>query len=291
MKLNQLYYFKCVCKYNNITKAANELHISQPAVTKAIHEIEEELGVVLLQRTNKNVRLTNEGQLFLNRSTAILSDLESLIDEMKDLGDMRRTSIRIGVPPAIGTIVLPQLSSAAQEEFGLELEIFDHMSDDAIRAVENDELDLAIVLLDDTFYPNIDSAVMKETSFCFCTNRRNPLAKEKAIRISQLESERIIFFHPGELIHSLFKKYAVTPKYILRSNQVITIRNYINANLASTMQFPEAFARDPEVVAIPLADPLPLTIAVVKKRGKRQFSGVAKLYQYLSEYPDKIIHC
>lgn len=291
MKLNQLYYFKCVCKYNNITRAAGELHISQPAITKAIHEIEEELGVTLLHRTNKNVQLTNEGQLFLNRSTAILSDLESLIDEMRDLGEMRRTSVRIGVPPAIGTIVLPQLSSAAQEEFGLELEIFDHASEDAILAVENNDLDLAIVLLDDTFYPNIDFTVMKETSFCFCTNRKNPLAKETAIHIPQLENERIIFFQPGELIHSLFKKYSVTPKYILRSNQVITIRNYINANLASTMQFPEAFARDPEVVAVPLADPVPLSIAVIKKRGKRQFSGAAKLYQYLGEHPDRMIRC
>lgn len=291
MKLNQLYYFKCVCKYNNITKAAGELHISQPAITKAIHDLEEELGVVLFQRTNKNVALTNEGQLFLNRSTAILSDLESLIDEMKDLGEMRRTCIRVGVPPAIGTIVLPQLSQIAQEQLGLELEIFDYVSDEAVRCVENDELDLAIVLLDDVFYPNITFTVLKETSFCFCTNRKNPLSKEKSIRISQLENERIIFFHPGELIHQLFKKYAVTPKYVLRSNQVITIRNYINDNLASTMQFPEAFARDPEVVAVPLADPVPLTISVVRKRGKRQFSGAAKLYQYIAENPDKIIRC
>lgn len=291
MKFNQLYYFKCVCKHRNITNAARELHISQPAITKAIQELESELGITLLHRTNKNVELTSEGQLFLNKSSAILSDLEALTDEMRDLGHLRRRSLRIGVPPAIGTMVLPQLSIIARRQFGLELEIFDDSSDEVIRGVETDELDLAIALLGSDYYPGIDYRILRQSSLCFCTSRDNPLAKADKIHISQLENERIIYFYPGELIHNLFEKYGITPKYILRSNQMVTICNYITAGMASTMQFPEAFTAYPEICAVPLADPVPLNISILKKRGKHQFAAAQKLYQYLADHPEEIISC
>jgi len=291
MKLNQLYYFKCVCKHGNITNAAKELHISQPAITKAIQELESELGITLLHRTNKNVELTSEGQLFFNKSAAILSDLEALTDEMRDLGHLRRKSLRIGVPPAIGTLVLPQLNIIAKEKFGLELEIFDDSSEEVIRAVENDDLDLAIALLGSDYFPGVDYRILKQSSLCFCTSKDNPLAEMEKIHISQLENERIIYFYPGELIHNLFKKYGITPKYILRSNQMVTISNYITAGMASTMQFPEAFAAYPDIRAVPLADPVPLNISILKKHGKHQFAAAQNLYQYLTEHPEEIIRC
>ena len=95
MKLNQLYYFKTVCKYNNITKAAEHLHVSQPAVTHAVRELEKELGICLFTRTNKNVVLTKEGEFFLQRSLGILASLEELIDEMHDLRSLKREESNI----------------------------------------------------------------------------------------------------------------------------------------------------------------------------------------------------
>lgn len=290
MKLNQLYYFKYVCKYMNITKAANSLHISQPAITKAIRDLEEELGVTLLIRTNKNVALTNEGTIFLNKSTSILSQLESLIDEMRDLGNLRRTSVRIGIPPAVGSVVLPQLNQIAARKFSLELEIVEMSSVDAEEAVKNDELDLAVILLEDDFYPNIDYTILQKSCIHFCTSIHNPLSKAAKIHISELTNERIIFFYPGELMQRTFKSYGVTPKYILRSNQLVTIRNYIRENLASTLQFPEAFAKDPLIRTIPLANEITQNISIIKKKGKRLSSGASQLYQYLSEHPKAIFH-
>lgn len=288
MKLNQLYYFKCVCKHSNITKAAEELHISRPAITRSIHDLEEELGVTLLTRTNKNVSLTNEGKLFLYRSSEILSNLDSLTDEMRDLGYLRRSSVRIGVPPAIGTLVLPRLSIIAAERFQLELEISELSSYDALSAVENDDLDLAICLLDDQEYPMLEYYMLKDTSLCFCTNVNHPLAKEKLIRIEQLADEKIIFFYPGELMQQTFERHSVTPKYILKSNQMLTICNYLAANLASTLQFPEAFANYPQITSVPLADDIPLPICLIKKKGKRLAKGASQLYHYIGTHPEDL---
>lgn len=289
MTLNQLYYFKSVCKYKNITKAAESLHISQPAITRAVKELEEELGIALLTRTNKNVFLTNEGELFLQKSTAILSQLESLKDEMRDLGELRRTAIRIGVPPAIGTVVLPQIELAAAQEFGIGLEIVEMSSEEAEKALYNDELDLIVLLIEDKFYPQLDYEILQESSLYFLTNAKNPLGTRPSVSIPELQDERIIFFYPGKVIERVFEEYHITPKYILHSNQIPTIRNYILNGLASTLQFPEIFFHDTEIRRIPVLPRVRLDIAVGKKKGKRLAGAASQLYQYIAKHPEKIL--
>lgn len=289
MKLNQLIYFKSVARHGSITKAAETLHISQPAITRSIRDLEDELGVVLLSRTNKNVSLTNEGKLFLQKSTFILSQLNSLADEMRDLGELRRNSVCIGVPATIGTIILPRLNQIASEQFGLEAEIFEMSSDECEEAVENDELDFAVILLEDAFYPNIDYTILRRSSLSFCTNINHPLAKKDFVHIEDLAEERLIFYYPGDLMHMTFLKYGITPKYILRSNQVLTITKYKRANFASTLQFPEAFTGDPLICSVPLANPIPLSLSLVKKKGKRLFDGASHLYSFLAEHSEELI--
>lgn len=289
MKLNQLYYFKAVCKYNNITKAAEYLHVSQPAVTHAVRELEKELGISLFIRTNKNVVLTQEGELFFQRSSEILSGLEALVDEMRDLGEFHRTAIRIGVPPAVGTVIHPQLEIAASRKFGIELEIVEMSSEEAEFALYNDELDLIILLVEDKFYPRLEYRVLKESSLHFLTSKENPLASRDCISIPELKDERIILFYPGKIIEDIFEEYHITPKYILHSNQIQTIQRYICSGLASTLQFPEAFAHDHNICSIPVIPYMRLDIAVGKKRGKRLPSAASQLYHYLAEHPEDIL--
>lgn len=289
MKLNQLYYFKVVCRYNNVTKAAEHLHVSQPAVTHAVRELEQELGVSLFIRTNKNVILTQEGELFFQKSSDILSRLEALVDEMRDLGELHRTAIRVGVPPAVGTVVHPQLEIVATQKFGIELEIVEMSSEEAEFALYNDELDLIILLVEDKFYPRLEYRVLKESSLHFLTNKEHLLASRDCISIPELQDERIILFYPGKIIEDIFREYHITPKYILHSNQIQTIQRYICSGLASTLQFPEVFAHDYNVQSIPLTPSVRLDIAVGKKRGKRLPSAASRLYHYLAEHPEDIL--
>ncbi|MEZ3434046.1 MAG: LysR family transcriptional regulator [Lachnospiraceae bacterium] len=289
MKLNQLYYFKIVCKYNNITKAAEYLHVSQPAITHAIRELEKELGICLLIRTNKNVFPTQEGELFLQKSSEILSNLEALTDEMRDLGEFHRTVIRVGVPAAIGTVILPQLEITASRKLGIELEVVEMTSEEAEFALYNDELDLIVLLIEDKFYPQLEYKVLKESSLHLLTNKNNPLAPKKSISIPELQNERIILFYPGKIIEDIFKEYHITPKYVLHSNQIQTIRRYICAGLASTLQFPEAFMRDTDIQRIPVLPSYRLDIAIGKKRGKRLPTAASRLYHYLAEHPEEIL--
>lgn len=283
MNTNQLLYFATVGKYSNITRAAAELHISQPAITKSIHQLEEELGVILLNRSQNRVTLTYEGQVLLKRSQDLLLRMQALQDEMCDYGKLRRNTIKVGIPPAIGTLLLPGLDLAVREELGIEMDVFESGSQHCIQQVASGELDMAIVLLEERDETDLDCEILLETSFDFCTHRDSPFRGRTEVHPSELEQEKLILFYPGIMIHQLLKTYHLTPKFVLRSSQVSTIRNYIHCGLASTFQFPEAFRDDPAIISIPLQKKIPLYLAMVKRHGSLSCQGARKVYSLIQK--------
>ena len=98
-----------VCRYNNITKAAEELYVSQPAISSSIKDLETEFGVKLFYRQNNKLLLTDEGEYFLDKVTDILGAVDILSTQMKDLGN-NLNHIKIGVPSMVGTLSLIHIS-------------------------------------------------------------------------------------------------------------------------------------------------------------------------------------
>ncbi|MFR5733058.1 MAG: LysR family transcriptional regulator [Clostridium sp.] len=98
--------FSCVCRCGSITKAAKELHISQPSVTAAVHELEKELGVNLFLRRNNKIQLTEEGWFVQERIDGILKSMDTLNRDLNDFVG-QKNHIRLGVPLQIGSFLLP----------------------------------------------------------------------------------------------------------------------------------------------------------------------------------------
>lgn len=289
MKLNQLYYFKTVCRYHNITKAAEQLHVSQPAVTHAVRELEKELGICLFTRTNKNVALTKEGELFLQKSTEILSRLEALADEMQDLGELRRAAVRVGIPSAIGTVIRPQLELAAAKEVGVSLEIAEMPPEEAEDALYNGELDLLIFRMENKPYPWLEYCILKETCLHFLINKKHSMASRENVSIPELQNERLLLLCHEKAAENTFKEFHITPKYVSYSDQILTIQRYICAGLASTLEFPEIFVHNPDIKSVPVTPAVRRNVAVGKKKGRRLTAAAFRFYHFLTEHPEKIL--
>lgn len=109
MELKQLLYFKEVAKHKSITKAAQQIHISQPALSKSIKALEEELEAILIIRTNKKIDLTDAGNMVLEYT----KEITGLVDEMKltlnDLTNFSVGQLNIGLPPFIGSLFFPKV--------------------------------------------------------------------------------------------------------------------------------------------------------------------------------------
>ncbi|NLO32727.1 MAG: LysR family transcriptional regulator, partial [Candidatus Hydrogenedentes bacterium] len=102
MTLLQLKYFQSVCRYDSVSKAAESLNISQPAISIAIKELEEEFGVSLFIRDKKRLVLTTEGTFFLNKVSEIQPQIDSLSRLMADLGNKERV-LNLSVIPMSGS--------------------------------------------------------------------------------------------------------------------------------------------------------------------------------------------
>ena len=102
----QMKYFDAVCRFQNISKAAAYLHISQPTITVAIQSLESELGIKLFYRNGKHLLLTQEGSVIWDKVASILSHIEQLEKEIRDVAH-NKNHIRLGVPLQIGVKLLP----------------------------------------------------------------------------------------------------------------------------------------------------------------------------------------
>ena len=85
MELRQIEYFSAVNRYKNYTKAAQELHVSQPTISVAIQKLEDELGIKLMERDNKGIRITGAGEIFLAKGEKVLDEIRDLEEIMEDL--------------------------------------------------------------------------------------------------------------------------------------------------------------------------------------------------------------
>jgi DNA-binding transcriptional LysR family regulator len=100
MELTQLKYFFITAGYEHITRAAEELHIAQPALTQSIHRLEEELGIKLFERHGRNIKLSPSGRILQKRLSVIFSELDSAIAEMWDVAGIRHKTLRLNVMAA-----------------------------------------------------------------------------------------------------------------------------------------------------------------------------------------------
>src|SRR4051794_34268423 len=106
MELRQLRYFAAVASCRNFTRAAELLHVAQPAVSAQIRQLEQELGVTLLARTTRRVALTQAGELFLARTRRVLAELDAARGDLAELTATLRGHVTLGTTPVLGPLDL-----------------------------------------------------------------------------------------------------------------------------------------------------------------------------------------
>lgn len=182
MTLLQLAYFVEVCKCRNMTKAAANLHISQPAITKAIQELESEYGARLLLRRKNGQELTGEGQFLYQRAEALLRQAEELDTAMKQLCGRRKT-IRVGVSVVFIHLFPGFLRDYQAANPNVELKSYAFGTVELQQHMEKGSIDVAISGQSDELpFP---CRVLLQAESYFWTRRENPLAAKELIDIEK----------------------------------------------------------------------------------------------------------
>ena len=283
----QMKYFDAVCHYQSISKAAEELHVTQPTITVAVQTLEKEIGINLFQRKGRQLILTPEGTIIWSKVTPILAILSQFDQDIKDIAH-NKNHIRLAVPLQIGVQLLPKLFGEFRKLHPeIELEIVETGGIQALQQIENDELDLAITNYDNSFSNNLSYHKIGNNEICFCTNRDNPLASKEYITIDDIKEENFVLlngsFFVNRVINSAFQSAGVNPKVMHYTSKLHTIKRLVKDGIASTFLMRQAVLPDDNIVVVPLKPAYVINSGVVTKKGRQIYSDERILMNYLKE--------
>jgi LysR family transcriptional regulator, nitrogen assimilation regulatory protein len=144
MELRQLRYFICVSEQGSFTAAADELHVSQPALGTQVKKLEQELGVDLLNRTFQGVELTKAGERFLSHARDILEKINFATRDISEFQGTVQGTVNIGVTPSSGRVLIPSILDECSNRYPeIVLSCRQGYSDEMIKWVKNGDLNLA----------------------------------------------------------------------------------------------------------------------------------------------------
>src|SRR2546428_8664378 len=137
MELHQLRYFVAVAEERHFTKAARDLRVAQPSVSRAIRVLEKELGTSLFHRMKGNVALTSAGEVLLPWARRVLADVDGAALEVRELADLRLGRLAVGATPSLTTTLLPPALARLHVTFpGVDLVLHQAGSLDALRELQ-----------------------------------------------------------------------------------------------------------------------------------------------------------
>ena len=281
----QMKYFDAVCHFQNISKAAASLHISQPTITVAIQSLESELGIKLFYRNGKHLLLTKEGTIIWDKVANILSHIEQLENEIRDVAH-NKNHIRLGVPLQIGVKLLPKLFNEFKTLHPeINLDICEAGGIEALQLIERDELDMAITNYDNNFSENLIYKKVGENEICFCTSPQNPLSAKQYITPEDIANEKLVMLSGGffinRAVNSMFQVSGIKPEILLYSSQLHTIKNMVNHAFCSTFLMRQAITKDDNIVVIPIKPAYFINSGIVMKKGKPIYSDEQALLDFL----------
>jgi DNA-binding transcriptional LysR family regulator len=147
MELRQLRYAEAVARHRHFTRAAEELHVAQSALSHQVRRLETELGTQLFERTSRSVTPTEAGEAVAARARRILGELEAVRGEVDELRGLVRGRVSIGALLPAGPIDVPQLLVHFAEEFpGIDVRLREGTAGDMLRYLAVDEVDAAFTL-------------------------------------------------------------------------------------------------------------------------------------------------
>jgi DNA-binding transcriptional LysR family regulator len=199
--VHALRVFSEVVRHQGFTRASRTLRLTQPAISKIVAGLEEELGTPLLVRERRRVRLTDAGSLVLDRARGILDSLRFLEEEVGELSTLRRGRLRVGTPPIVGVAFLPPLLAEFHALHpGVALELREEGSRQIEELVRNRELDAGAVVLptDEEAFATLPFV---RDQLRAVLHPDHPLARRRAVTLRELADTPFVLYRPEFALH------------------------------------------------------------------------------------------
>lgn len=292
MEFRILKYFHRVAQLGSFTKAAQELYIAQPALSKQISQLEQELGVRLFDRLSRGIRLTEAGKILLLYSEKVLGDWWELEQKLKEIKRSDHSYLRLAIFPTCLTYVISDfLVNFLRTNRQFDVEIEQGLTEIVIEWVLSQQVEAGIVV-SPVFHPRLKESPLYIEEFGLLVAHEHPWYGHSQIPVSYLDQYPII-------IPSLNRKYyrdfimTMLQQYNVQLTHQMVVHNYeINMRLARAglaaalvpLVACKGFEQDEEVKIIHINPPLQRKFAWIERYDRKRSSPCDVFFQQFTEY-------
>jgi DNA-binding transcriptional LysR family regulator len=195
MELRHLRYFIAVGEEENVSRAALKLHVSQPALSRQVRDLEDELGFLLLQRSAKSVRLTEAGHVFLTEARAVLQRAEDAVKAARAIATGARGELHVGYAPSLTARFLPRTLRAFQAESpGVRVRLHDLSTEEMLAGLREGTLQMAFVVRLPAMLRGLRFEELARDSLCLAVAPKHPLARRRTVKLAEIAREPLVTY-------------------------------------------------------------------------------------------------
>lgn len=274
-----------------MTQASEELHVAQSAVSRQIHQLEEELGVQLFVQKGRNLHLTSAGRLFLSRVEQILTNVERAVDEIHEFLDPEAGEIRVGFPHSLGIYMLPTVVAEFRKNHpNVKFKLKQGTYISLIKDVMQGEIDLAFISPFPTNNEQVIGDVLMTEQLKAILPPNHELAGNESIRLEQLQEEHFVMFSDNFSLRSIVmeacKKAGFTPKIAFEGEETDTIRGLVAAGMGVSL-LPEIALGETirlQPANVNVEPRVTRTIGLIRRSGERLPLVAEVFHRFLLDY-------
>jgi DNA-binding transcriptional LysR family regulator len=278
MELRHLRTIAAVARHGSLTKAGEELYLSQSAISQQIRRLELELGFDVFRRTSRSVELTAEGQVILSCAQRVLAEVDGLHDELEELTGKLRGQLRIGgVYPTGPYDLFGMLADFRAANPEVAVHMVEDTQDGVLAALRADELDCAFTALDpDTLGDEFAASLLWEEEFVVALPVGHPLCAGARVTFEQLAAEDLIAYRDNSALRRRLERTMAArnlePRNAFICTEMAAVRTLASKGLGvAVIPRSDAEQPGPPIELRPIGpERLTWPIALIWRAGRRQ---------------------
>jgi DNA-binding transcriptional LysR family regulator len=292
MELRHLRTVEAVARHRSLTKAGEELFLTQSAVSQQIRRLEDELGVDVFHRTSRRVELTAEGRVILGYAQRALSEVDRLHDELEQITGLLSGELRIGgLYPTGRYDLFTMLAEFRAAHPGVAIHMTEGTQDDTFAALRADELDCAFIAHDpDAIGDEFAADLVFQDELVVAVAADHPLAEKRSVTFEEVASTDLVAYRENSAMRlRLERKMAargLQPRNAFVCTEMAAVRALASSGLGVAV-IPRSVAEQPgpPIELLPFGpEPLTWPVALVWRAGRRQSPAGSAFLEVALEY-------
>ena len=296
MELKNLQYLESIYRLRSFTRAAEEHYISQPSISNAVQKLERELGVTLINRNDKPLSFTENGERFMCHVRNILSLTDDAVQDMKELSDPQKMTLRLSWASTIGDIILPRIYTEFYKKYPqYQVVLSAETLQDMMKRLLTEEIDMAYAHIREGYDSRLfDMIPIQSCELQVLMSRDNPLSKYGHLSLEMLAGEQILAFPPGSVFRNkIEEKFAEA--HIVPKLQTIThtdiIQELVEQNYGIsflTKELDNSLAHNEKLLFVPLSEPVYFLKGFLLKNGVKRTAAMKAMILFIQDVVKEI---